>query len=329
MKKLQKAMLVIAFTSSFTVLADEPSGVTPISASPVNSKPIKIGTGSEKGNYYGMVNDIKMYCQDAVAPKVLNPNITNGSVENLLGMSSKKFSMGVAQEDVLQYFAKTQPRKVNRNNQKIITGLHMEPAHLLIPVGYQPKEGKKSWSDRFSSLIGGEETKPISMDLLKGQTVGSWGGSIVSTKALSYFLGLNLNVVDIAEDQRKDPQIPLLLVGGHPYKPVSDLLETGKYHLVPIDYSKLESLAQFYMEANVSYMVNGKVTAVPTFGVRALLVGKSFRKEARNIQSVSLAKCIDENLADLADDPDTNPNWGSVYELEEAGGQTNWSYFSL
>jgi hypothetical protein len=205
----------------------------------------------------------------------------------------------------------------------------MEPAHLLIPKGYKPKNASSSlWSD-FQNLLVGDKPAAISLDLLKGQVVGSWGGSIVSSKALSYFLGLNLNVQEVPEANRNDPQVPLLLVGGHPYQPVEKLLSTGKYLLIPIDYSKLETQAPFYMESSGSYMIDGKVTSVPTFGVRALLVGKSFRKEVRNSSSITLAKCIVKNLADLADDSETNANWGSVYELEEDGGQTNWSYFSL
>lgn len=42
-----------------------------------------------------------------------------------------------------------------------------------------------------------------------------------------------------------------------------------------------------------------------------------------------LGQCIIDNLADLDDDPNTNPNWGTAYELEEDGAQTNWNYFKL
>ena len=33
----------------------------------------------------------------------------------------------------------------------------------------------------------------------------------------------------------------------------------------------------------------------------------------------SLATCISESLIDLADDPETDPNWQSVFELEDEG----------
>ncbi|SEQ92837.1 TRAP-type uncharacterized transport system, substrate-binding protein [Amphritea atlantica] len=291
---------------------------------------VKVGTGSESGNYYSMVKDIKAYCDDALENDAhLLPVKSDGSVENLLGMNSKQFSMGVVQEDVLQYFAKTEPRKVNGNRMKVIDGMHMESLHLLIPKGYQPEGDDAGWKAMWSGLIKDEKPKPISLNLLKGQTVGSWGGSVISAKALSYFMGLNLNVVEIPADKRSNPNMPLVLVGGHPYKPVEQYLASGKYHLVAIDFAQLAGKAPFYIQSSVSYRVDGKIQSVPTFGVRALLIGKSFRKEERNANMVNLANCITDSLIDLADDPDTNPNWASVYELEEAGEQTNWNYFSL
>jgi hypothetical protein len=42
---------------------------------------------------------------------------------------------------------------------------------------------------------------------------------------------------------------------------------------------------------------------------------------------MDLATCIEQNLADLADDPDTNPNWQTAYELGES--QANWPEFPL
>ena len=43
----------------------------------------------------------------------------------------------------------------------------------------------------------------------------------------------------------------------------------------------------------------------------------------------SLATCISESLIDLADDPETDPNWQSVFELEDEGVASNWSYFEV
>lgn len=300
-----------------------------VNAENQTSQTIRIGTGGERGNYYSMMSDVKSYCADSLTEDAhLEVQKSDGSVDNILGITDKRFTAGVVQEDVLQYFKKTQPLAVNTNRIKVISGLHMESVHLLVPKGY---EGDQDSGIRgvFHSLFGNDNQTPLSIDMLKGQTVGSWGGSIVSAKALNYFLNLYMNIVELPEDQRKDPNMPLLLVGGHPYKPVQDLLATGNYALIPIDYSELRDRAPFYLKSSISYKNNGKIKTVPTFAVRALLVGKSFRRESRNENMINLAQCVQNSLIDLADDTNTNPVWGSVYELEEDGEQTNWTYFPL
>lgn len=295
-----------------------------------NAQTIKIGTGGKSGNYFSMASDIKNYCeQKLVSGSKLEVETTDGSVDNLMGMTEKEYSAAIVQEDVLQYFAKTQPREVNQNRLKIISGLHTESVHLLVPKGYTGDKNSDITA-LFESLFSSTDKKQtVSIDMLKGHTVGAWGGSVISAKALSFFMNLNLNVVEVPPTKRNAPDIPLLLVGGHPYKPVQDLLETGKYMLVPIDYSELKNKAPFYIKSSISYKSNGKIQTVPTFGVRALLVGKAFRRDTRNANMVKLARCIQDNLVDLADDPDTNPSWGTVYELDDAGEQTSWSYFPL
>lgn len=290
---------------------------------------LKIGTGGTTGNYFAMGKDIVSYCQEAVPESSLEALNSDGSTDNLMGMTQKKYSAGIVQEDVLQYHAKKDPRGVNRNRLKIISGLHLETAHLLIPKNYKPQEGKKGMFSDLWAKFSPEDKKPISLELLKNQTVASWGGSIISAKALSYFMELNMNVVDVPKDKRKNINMPIFLVGGQPYKPVENFLATNKYVLVPIDFNKLQAKAPFYQKITANYKVGAKIEAIPSFAVRALLLGKSFRKESRNANMELLGQCISENLADMADDPDTNPNWETVYELEEDGAQTNWNYFKL
>ena len=129
------------------------------------------------------------------------------------------------------------PTKVNHNSIGVVSNLHVESFHLLIPKNWSPTATKKKsmWS------WGGDDEVPveISLNLLANQTVGSWGGSLESFRALSAFFEWNANVVEIKKEQRGNPQIPVLLVGGQPYKAVQDLLDTGKYHLVSINYNEL------------------------------------------------------------------------------------------
>ncbi len=221
---------------------------------------------------------------------------------------------------------------------KIISGLHVETVYLLIPKSFKPKsttsDKKNKWGSLFAKIgFGGKETAnvppKISFDLLEGQDLAAWGGSVISAKALKYFTGVNFNIVDVPKEKRGNIVMPMLLVGGQPYKPVEDYLASGKYTLVGIDYEVIRNQAPFYLNVAANYNIGGKASSVSTIGVRALLIGKAFRKESRNKNMIALAQCINDSLVDLADDPDTNPNWNSVFELEADGSQTNWSYFPV
>ena len=171
-----------------------------LSSSIYAAKPANIGTGSEAGNYYSMVQDImsENYCKDTLG-KDFNIILTGGSVDNLLGLSNKKFFMGVVQSDVLMNMSKTSPRKFNMNSIKIVAGLHNETIHLLVPMGYQPKTAEKSMWGKISSFNSSKEPMEIKLEVLANQSISSWGGSIISAKALSYFFNLNWKVKAISE----------------------------------------------------------------------------------------------------------------------------------
>lgn len=295
-------------------------------AGSANAAVLKMGTGGPDGSYFSMGNDIVSYCQDELSQDTIEVGTSTGSVENLVGLRSKKFALSIVQEDVLQFHAKRTPNKVNKNSLKIITPMHVESMHLLIPKGYKPEGKKSGW---FGNLF--SDDKPVSVDinLLKGQTIAAWGGSSVSAKALSYFFGLNANVVDIEPGSLVNK--PIIVVAGYPSATVEKYLATKKYNLVSIDYNTVNQnpRAEFYTNEVLNYTINGKMQSVPTIGVRALLIGKSFRKASRNITASELSTCIDAYLADLADDPSTNPNWLSVYDFVDTGDQVSWDYFPL
>jgi hypothetical protein len=207
---------------------------------------------------------------------------------------------------------------------KVITGLHLETIYILVPKDFRPKKSDQSSWDTLMSRFASESssTGPMDISLLDGQDVYATGGAAISAKALMYFANINFNVVDVA-----GAGMPVIHVGGQPYTPVSTLLESGKYTLISLDARALQRNAPFYIEANVNYNVGGKNYSAATVGVRALLIGKSFRNEERNVPMVELATCIEQNLADLADDPETNPNWQTAYEMGES--QANWAEFPI
>lgn len=290
------------------------------------------GSGGETGNYYSMTNDIfsDEWCGTGYlqgTKTIYGENVsTGGSIANLDGIITKKLFGGIVQIDALKYYAKINPSKVNENSINIVANLHKESVHLLIPKQWKPQTEKKSswwgWGD------GDDQTVQVSVDLLKNQTIGSWGGSLVSTKALGSFLDLNLNIVEVDPSNLRS-DIPLLIVGGQPYQIVQDLLDGGNFNLVSINYMELAAKVPFYTQNMLSYNVGGKLLTVPSVGINAVLVAKKFRNKSKNSFAEQLSKCIDENVYDFADDFSTNPNWASVAESKDSNQSVNWKYFDI
>ena len=311
------------------------AGLMALVATSAQAANLKIGTGGPTGNYFGMTNDIGRYCSPIMneaghSLEVLN---SKGSLANLLGMTQKTYSIGIVQEDALRFMAKSQGRAINEKKMKIITGMHTEVLHLLIPKGWKP-ESDSGFFGGLMDKMGGK--KPIKLDVatLKGQFIGAWGGSYVSAQAMNNFLGLGAKIVDLGEKNavnqfggKTSPKIPTLIVGGVPYKPVTALLDSGKYHLVGLDAGAFKAKADFYSRASANYTVAGKLQPTSTVGVRALMIGKVFRSKKKNAAMTVLANCVAEQLGDLADDESSNANWESVWDLEEKGDQPNWDYF--
>jgi hypothetical protein len=288
--------------------------------------PHKIGSGGPNGSYFGMTEDIMSadYCHEVVKAKGYENKGSGGSTVNVDGMTKKVYNIIWTQLDVLKFMAKSQGDKVNANSMRVIMGMHSEQIHILLPVGYQPPSAKKAWYD-----FGKDKKKPFDIRLLKKAKIGAWGGSITSAQAISFFFQLGADVVELKGDQKKDPGIPTVVVGGMPVKAVQDILDTGKYVLLPLDHAKIAAVAPFYDKAAVTYKIGGKMEAVNTISIRALMMGKKYRSKKRNADMEALATCIKEVLPDLADDPSTNSNWGSVYDLDEAGQMINWPYFDI
>lgn len=121
---------------------------------------INVGTGGEKGNYFGMAKDIfkAEYCGTVANGNVIT---TEGSLANLDGLVNKLYSVAIVQADALLAQANARPLDINQNTIKIISTLHAETVHLLIPKGYKPE---KSLLDKFS--FGTD--KPLDLTDLKG-----------------------------------------------------------------------------------------------------------------------------------------------------------------
>ena len=274
------------------------------------AKPIIIGSGGQGGNYNTVTQDIVDYCGDKIKKEtgydVVN-QATHGSVDNLNGLLKKKYSIGFVQEDVYLYFKKKDQLGVIETNTKPFMNLYPEYLHILIPVGWKPVSSGGLWST-FASLFS-SSNKQISIMSLKNQTVYAQGGAIVSAQALSYFMGLNLNVVDASHT--KTISGPFIFVTGSGDPRIQKMLNTGKWFLLNFNGNELANRSSVYKPAILTYIINGKSITVNTVNIMSKAYERNYRGKKRKSALNKLKQCIADNIDDLIDDGNSD-KWSII-----------------
>ena len=211
---------------------------------------------------------------------------------------------------------------------KVVFAAHQEVVHVMIPKGYKPETESGGWLSSVTSIFSAEQPVTLDINLLANQKVAAWGGSVVSAKAISAFMDLNFDVISMNNaTEAANSSLPIVSVGGIPYKPVQDILDKGNYLLVGLNAAAFTRNAPFYSQVSASYVVNGSLTDVETIGVRALVMGKSSRRPGGNEGMTNLSHCIEESVLDLADDPESSPVWQSIATLSASGVLPHWAMF--
>jgi hypothetical protein len=277
-------------------------------------KSIIIGSGGQNGNYYKIAQDIVEFCGDDIKKKFgydLINQATNGSIENLNGLLNKKYSIGLVQEDVYEYFKRRDQLNVVQNNTIKLFYLYPEYVHILIPKGWKPK-GNGLFS-MFKGLFGSDKT--ISLSSLKGQTVYAMGGGIVSAKALSYFMGLNFKVVD-AKGKKVDG--PFIFVTGADDPRIQKMLNSGKWILLSFNGNELAARSRVYTPAQLTYTIGSNTITVNTVSVKSLVLARKYRGKKRREAIKEVKMCVKNNIDDMIDDGISN-KWTIVQQINGWG----------
>ncbi len=275
------------------------------------AKPTIIGSGGQHGNYYTVAQDIVDYCKDDYKKTTgydLANQSTGGSVDNLNGLLKKKYSIGFVQEDVYMYFKKKDQLGIISINTKPFMNLYPEYMHILIPVGWQPKTNESFWG-KIISRFSGSSKKPISIMSLKGQTVYAKGGAMVSAQAMSYFMGLNLNVIDAS--QVKSINGPFIFVTGSGDPRIQKMLNSGKWYLLNFNGNELANRTSIYKPATLTYIVKGKSITVGTVSIMSKAYERNYRGKKRKEALIKLKQCIKNNIDDLIDDGNSD-KWSLI-----------------
>jgi len=281
-----------------------------LSVSTVSAKKdIVIDSGGKGGNYFAVAQDIVDYCGQDIQSKygyALINQSTDGSVTNLNALLNKKASIGFIQEDVYAYFKKKdQLGTIDINTRKLFK-LYPEYLTILIPTGWHPQ----ATGGFFSKLMAkfSKDNQPVSIQSLKNQTVYAKGGALVSAQALSYFLGLNLNIVDASNHKINGP---LIVVTGSGDSRVQKMLASGKWWLLSFNSMELANRASFYKPAKLTYIVKGKSVSANTVTITSIAFMRNYRSKKRKEALKAVKQCIINNIDDLIDDGNSN-KWSLI-----------------
>ena len=261
-------------------------------------KPISIGSGGKGGNYYKVGEDIVSFCKEDIKSKFGYDLInipTKGSVDNLEGLLKKRYSIGFVQQDVYEFFKKRD--QLNEIEMKTSKFMYLYPEYLtiLIPKNWHPKA--TSFLDKLGSLF--NKNRAVSIMSLKNQTVYAKGGALISAQALSYFLNLNLNVLD-ADTHKVNG--PFIFVTGSGDSRIEKMLNSGNWFLLSFNGNELANRVSFYKPAVVTYIVNGKSISANTVSIMSVAYARKYRGKKKRAALNYLRECIKNNIDDLIDD---------------------------
>ena len=303
MKKRIYALLlaaVMAFGVSACGASDtENNGTQAVEHSAV----LNMGTGDTTGSYYAFGNLLAAHMGDAAGVTV-DVVSTDGSAENIKGIESGLYQLGMAQADVMSYawdgilsFAKDGEMKSFR----AIGGLYEEALQIVTL-----DENIKSVGDlRGKTVSIGAESSGVAFNAMNVLDVYDLRtGEDIQTVHLSF--------ADSVAAMKEGKVDAVFIVSGAPTNVVEDLIATENVHLVNIDAEKVAKLQQQYPYYNEYVILSGTYTGldqdVTTVSIQATMIVSADMSEEDvynltagiydNVESVSaiLPRAIDMNV---------------------------------
>ena len=188
----------------------------------LNANTVTLITGTIGGTYVQIGADLASVLDDGNKLRVL-PIVGRGSVQSVADiLFLQGVDLGIVRSDTLDYLERKSFAKDIKRQFTYITKLYNEEMQIIAPKSIH------SLRDL--------EGKTISVDLPNG-------GTFVTALTVAERLGMKANFVyieqRIAMEKLKKGEIDaVIVVGGKPYKSVSNFNNDGRFHLVKVDYEK-------------------------------------------------------------------------------------------
>jgi TRAP transporter TAXI family solute receptor len=189
----------------------------------LNANTVTLITGTIGGTYVQFGADLSSVLDDGNNLRVL-PIVGRGSVQSIADiLFLQGVDIGIVRADSLDYLEKKGIARDLRKQLTYVTKLYNEEMQVIAPVAVR----------NLRDLDG----RRVSVDLPDGSTF---------VTALAVFERLGLRVDNFAyieqriamEKLKKGELDAVIVVGGKPYKSVSNFVNDGRFHLVTVDYDR-------------------------------------------------------------------------------------------
>jgi TRAP transporter TAXI family solute receptor len=188
----------------------------------LNANTVTLITGTIGGTYVQFGADLASVLDDGNKLRVL-PIVGRGSVQSVADiLFLQGVDLGVVRADTLDYLERKGFAKDIKKQFTYVTKLYNEEMQIIAP--------------KSINSLRDLEGKTVSVDLPNGST-------FVTVLTVADRIGMKANWVyieqRIAMEKLKKGEIDaVIVVGGKPYKSVSNFGNDGRFHLVKVDYEK-------------------------------------------------------------------------------------------
>jgi len=265
----------------------------------LNANTVTLITGTIGGTYVQFGADLSSVLDDGNNLRVL-PIVGRGSVQSIADiLFLQGVDIGVVRADSLDYLEKKGIARDLRKQLTYVTKLYNEEMQVIAPVAVR----------NLRDLDG----KRVSVDLPDGSTF---------VTALAVFERLGLRVDNFAyieqriamEKLKKGELDAVIVVGGKPYKSVSNFVNDGRFHLVTVDYDR--PLQGDYLPATLTSKDYPNLIAdgdkVDTIAVPAVLAAYNWAPNTDRYRKLSLFVDAFFTKFPTLQNPPFHPKWKEV-----------------
>ena len=264
----------------------------------LNQNTVTLITGTIGGTYVQFGADLASVLDDGNKLRVL-PIVGRGSVQSVADiLFLQGVDIGIVRADTLDYLERKGFAKDIKKQFTYVTKLYNEEMQVIAP--------------KSVNSLRDLEGKTVSVDLPNGST-------FVTVLTVADRLGMKANWVYIEqriamEKLKKGEVDAVIVVGGKPYKSVSNFANDGRFHLVKVDYEK--PLQGDYLPASLTSKDYPNLIAegetVDTIAVPALLAAYNWAPNTDRYRK--LANFVDAFFTKFPQfqNPPFHPKWKEV-----------------